>query len=234
MSEARMKRIVIGNIHVLYNPSRGDVKIGQIRSLSSRAHILSEKWGEAHVVLAGDFNSTPESAIYKFLSSSELNILPYDRRELSGQRNCNPAPILGIRREKNVLFALMNRLIWSSWTDEEVKAASGSSSCLVMHPLNLNSSYASVTGSSKTRGFGGEPLATSYHSKFLGTVDYLWHSAGLVPVRVLDTLSFPSLRKLGGLPSKKLGSDHLALVTEFSFKQDITKSTENTAVSEKL
>ncbi|KAG9138059.1 hypothetical protein Leryth_001312 [Lithospermum erythrorhizon] len=181
----------------------------EIRSLSLRAHILSEKWGDAHVVLAGDYNSTPE-----------LNILLYDRRELSGQRSCNPAPILGIRREINILFALMNRFARGSWTDEEVKVSSGSTSSLVMHPLNLNSSYATVMGSWKTRGSGGEPLATSYHSSFLGTVDYLWYSAGLVPVRVLDTLSIDCLRKLGGLPSKKLGSDHLALVTEFSFKQD--------------
>lgn len=32
----------------------------------------------------------------------------------------------------------------------------------------------SFQGSTGTRGSSGEPLATSYHSKFLGTVDYLW------------------------------------------------------------
>ncbi|MCI13396.1 carbon catabolite repressor protein 4-like [Trifolium medium] len=61
------------------------------------------------------------------------------------------------------------------WTDEEVKTATGDSEChLAVHPLKLDSSYATVDGSASTRGFNGEPLATSYHSKFLGTVDYLW------------------------------------------------------------
>lgn len=32
----------------------------QIRSLASRAHLLSKKWGNAPVVLAGDYNSTPK------------------------------------------------------------------------------------------------------------------------------------------------------------------------------
>lgn len=75
MREAQSRRLVVGNIHVLFNPNRGDVKLGQIRFLSSMAHILSEKWGHVPIVLAGDYNSTPQSPIYKFLSSSELNLM---------------------------------------------------------------------------------------------------------------------------------------------------------------
>ncbi|WMV22212.1 hypothetical protein MTR67_015597, partial [Solanum verrucosum] len=30
--EAKSRRLVVGNIHVLYNPNRGDVKLGQVRS----------------------------------------------------------------------------------------------------------------------------------------------------------------------------------------------------------
>lgn len=86
-----------------------------------------------------------------------------------------------------------------------------------MHPLKLNCSYAMVKGPLTTRDNSGEPLATSYHSKFLGTVDYLWYSDGLAPTKVLDTLPINVLKKTGGLPYKKLGSDHLALVSEFAF-----------------
>ncbi|KAL3002160.1 hypothetical protein AAZX31_08G039700 [Glycine max] len=158
MCKSDSRRLLVGNIHVLYNPNRGEVKLGQIRFLLSRAQYLSEKWGNTPVVLAGDFNSTPQSGIYKFLSSSELNVLLYYRKELSGQKRCRPA-----------------------------------------------------------QGFNGELLATSYHSKFLGTVDYLWYSDGIVPSRVLDTVSISDLLRTGGLPCKKVGSDHLALVSEFSF-----------------
>lgn len=98
------------------------------------------------------------------------------------------------------------RCLSSSWTNEEIRLATGQeNSYWAVHPLKLNSSYASVKvihtklllihdnklrdksafsdhghgtrqGSTNTRDSTGEPLATSYHSKFLGTVDYLWYS----------------------------------------------------------
>lgn len=229
MSGSDSRRLLVGNIHVLYNPNRGEVKLGQIRFLSSKAQSLSEKWGNAPVILAGDFNSTPESGIYKFLSTSELNIKLYDRKQISGQKRCRPAQVLGEKKETVGPFSLLDGLL-DCWTDEEVKTATGDSEChLAVHPLKLNSSYATVNGSASTRGFNGEPLATSYHSKFLGTVDYLWYSEGIVPTRVLDTVSISDLLREGGLPCKKVGSDHLALMSEFSFAAAHNKSTDITA-----
>ncbi|PPD68753.1 hypothetical protein GOBAR_DD34372 [Gossypium barbadense] len=220
MCRVESRRLVVGNIHVLYNPSCGEVKLGQIRFLSSRAQLLSNRWGNAPVVLGGDFNSTPQSAIYKFLSTSELNVKLYNRRELSGQRSCHPSEVLGGNRESRSSISVMDRVLNDCWTDEEVKAATGTAnSHLVMHPLQLNSSYATVKGSINTRDSNGEPLATSYHSKFLGTVDYLWYSEGVLPIRVLDTLPIDILTRTGGLPCKKIGSDHLALVSEFAFSK---------------
>lgn len=220
MHNDNSRKLVIGNIHVLYNPSRGEVKLAQIRFLISRAQILSERWGNAPVVLCGDFNSTPQSAIYKFLSTSELNIMSYDRTELSGQRSCHPAQVLGLKQEISSPLSLIDGLLKHSWTDEEVRVATGNSgSYAVEHPLKLNSSYATVQGSTGTRGSSGEPLATSYHSKFLGTVDYLWYSDGLVPTGVMDTVPVDILQRIGSLPCEKVGSDHLALVSEFAFTQ---------------
>ncbi|KAK7398928.1 hypothetical protein VNO78_10102 [Psophocarpus tetragonolobus] len=217
MCESDSRRLLVGNIHVLYNPNKGEVKLGQIRFLSSRAQYLSEKWGNTPVVLAGDFNSTPQSGIYKFLSSSKLNIMLYDKKELSGQKRCRPAQVLGENKETVGPILTLDGLL-KSWTNEEVKIATGDSELhWAVHPLKLNSSYATVNGSTSTRGFNGEPLATSYHSKFLGTVDYLWYSDGILPTRVLDTVSISDLLIAGGLPCKKVGSDHLALVSEFSF-----------------
>ncbi|KAH1235977.1 Carbon catabolite repressor protein 4 3 [Glycine max] len=210
MCKSDSRRLLVGNIHVLYNPNRGEVKLGQIRFLLSRAQYLSEKWGNTPVVLAGDFNSTPQSGIYKFLSSSEdcscyeykeavnvedahlklavLNVLLYYRKELSGQKRCRPAQVLGENKQ-------------------------------TVGPIVTLYGYFSISflGSNCTQGFNGELLATSYHSKFLGTVDYLWYSDGIVPSRVLDTVSISDLLRTGGLPCKKVGSDHLALVSEFSF-----------------
>ncbi|XP_062116961.1 carbon catabolite repressor protein 4 homolog 3-like isoform X3 [Humulus lupulus] len=201
MCKDASRRLLIGNIHVLYNPSPGDVKLGQIHFLSSRAHVLSEKWGNVPVLLTGDFNSTPQSAIYKFMSSSELNVKLYDRRELSGQRSCHPAQVLGVKQEISSPLSLIDGLLKTSWKDEEIKVATGNSEGhVVVHSLNLNSSYATVKSYTGTREPNGEPLATSYHSKFLGTVDYIWYSDDLLPTRVLDTVSVDILMTTGGLP----------------------------------
>lgn len=218
-------RLLIGNIHVLYNPSRGDVKLGQIRYLLSRAEILSEKWSNLPFVLAGDFNSTPESAIYKFLSSSELNFMSYDRRELSGQSECHPAKVLGVKKEACRPFFCLGSQTKGFWTEEEVKVATGSADCqVVRNPFRLTSSYATLKGPTTTRGSTGEPLATSYHSKFLGTVDYIWYSDGLNPTRVVDTVPIDILLKTGGLPCEKVGSDHLPLISEIAFTRTLEES----------
>ncbi|KAM7259807.1 hypothetical protein ACFE04_015548 [Oxalis oulophora] len=223
------RRLVVGNIHVIFRPSKGEVKLGQLRLLSSRAQILSEKWGDAPLVLGGDFNSTPQSAVYQFLSSSELNIESYNRKELSGQRSCHPSQVLGYKNKTSSTFSLMDRFFENGWTDEHVKLATGNSkSYLAIHPLKLNSSYATIKGSEATRDSSGEPLATSYHAKFLGTVDYLWYSDGLAPTRVLDTLPINALRTTGGLPCKIIGSDHLALVCEFAFTKGQNKDNTST------
>ncbi|XP_020090415.1 carbon catabolite repressor protein 4 homolog 3-like [Ananas comosus] len=220
-------KLVVGNIHVLFNPKRGDIKLGQIRMFLLKADALSRKWDSIPILLAGDFNSTPDSAIYKFLSTSELNISEHDRRHLSGMDNCQFG-----------LYAFPSFLKFK-WTNDEVRNATGySKSEQVKHPLKLRSSYATIQGNARTRGPQGEPLATSYHSKFLGTVDYIWYSTGLECRKVLDTLPIDTLRKTGGLPTKEMGSDHLALVAEFVFTEpselDHPHSTDDSAEEETI
>ncbi|KAE9467116.1 hypothetical protein C3L33_00981, partial [Rhododendron williamsianum] len=78
------RSLLVGNIHVLFNPKRGDIKLGQIRLFLKKAHELSQEWGNIPVVLAGDFNSMPQSAMYQFLASAELDLQLHDRRNISG------------------------------------------------------------------------------------------------------------------------------------------------------
>ncbi|XP_030941118.1 carbon catabolite repressor protein 4 homolog 5 isoform X3 [Quercus lobata] len=194
-SSTQSRRLLVGNIHVLFNPNRGDIKLGQ-------------------------------SAMYQFLASSKLDIQQLDRREISGQLEC-PSQCRGYRpyyenaTRSNVWMSIPRPLLYT-WSDEELRLATGSGGVThVQHQLKLLSAYLGVPGSSRTRDIHGEPLATSYHSKFMGTVDYIWHTEELVPVRVLETLPIDTLRRSGGLPSEKWGSDHLALVCELAFADDV-------------
>ncbi|KAK8655054.1 hypothetical protein V6N13_107646 [Hibiscus sabdariffa] len=84
-SSANSNKVVICNIHVLYNPKRGEIKLGQVRRLLERAHAISKSWDDAPVVLCGDFNCTPKSPLYNFISEQKLDLSAIDRDKVSGQ-----------------------------------------------------------------------------------------------------------------------------------------------------
>ncbi|XWS70841.1 hypothetical protein CRYUN_Cryun03dG0083600 [Craigia yunnanensis] len=84
-SSANSNKVVICNIHVLYNPRRGEIKLGQVRRLLERAHAVSKSWDDAPVVLCGDFNCTPKSPLYNFISDQKLDLSGVDRDKVSGQ-----------------------------------------------------------------------------------------------------------------------------------------------------
>ncbi|KAF8111365.1 hypothetical protein N665_0076s0338 [Sinapis alba] len=206
------RRLVVGNIHVLFNPKRGDIKLGQVRLLLERAYKLSQEWGNIPVAIAGDLNSTPTSAIYDFVASADLDTQLHDRRQISGQSELDTMA-RPFRNHYSVSSSQTNE-----WSQEELQLATGGQTTThVRHQLKLNSAYAGVPGTLRTRDQCGEPLATTCHSRFQGTVDYIWHTKELVPVRVLETLPTEVLRRTGGLPSEKWGSDHLAIACELGF-----------------
>ncbi|KAJ0255742.1 Carbon catabolite repressor protein 4 5 [Hirschfeldia incana] len=206
------RRLVVGNIHVLFNPKRGDIKLGQVRLLLEKAYKLSQEWGNIPVAIAGDLNSTPKSAIYDFVASADLDTQLHDRRQISGQSE--PDTKRSPFRNQHAVSASQT----NEWSQEELQLATGGQTTThVRHQLKLSSAYVGIPGTLRTRDQCGEPLATTCHSRFQGTVDYIWHTKELVPVRVLETLPTDVLRRTGGLPSEKWGSDHLAIACELGF-----------------
>jgi len=117
-------------------------------------------------------------------------------------------------------------LNFRSWTPMEIETATGNADCtLVEHPLKLRSTYAEVEDCSGSRDSNGEPQVTSYNRCFLGTVDYIWRSEGLQTVRVLAPIPKNAMQWTPGFPTKKWGSDHIALVSELAFMK--SGSTQN-------
>ncbi|CAO2820698.1 unnamed protein product [Amaranthus hypochondriacus] len=106
----------------------------------------------------------------------------------------------------------------SLWTPMEITTATGNvDSTVLEHPLKLKSTYTEVVGSIGTRDSNGEPLVTSYNTCFMGTVDYIWRSEGLCTAKVLAPISKVAMQPSGGFPTKKWGSDHIALASELVF-----------------
>nr|XP_009759627.1 PREDICTED: carbon catabolite repressor protein 4 homolog 6 isoform X4 [Nicotiana sylvestris]XP_016463066.1 PREDICTED: carbon catabolite repressor protein 4 homolog 6-like isoform X4 [Nicotiana tabacum] len=111
----------------------------------------------------------------------------------------------------------------SAWTPMDLETATGNADCTIMeHNLKLASSYREVEFQdfSGTRDSTGEPEVTSYHRLFMGTVDYIWRSEGLQTVRVLAPIPKNAMQFVRGFPTKKWGSDHIALVSELAFTND--------------
>ncbi|KAJ1688200.1 hypothetical protein LUZ63_019590 [Rhynchospora breviuscula] len=442
-------RVVVCNIHVLFNPKRGDIKLGQVRTLIDQALTVSKSWGDAPVVLCGDFNSTPNSPLYKFISEQKLDLSGLVRTQISGQEtdnalatppgnnkfvrssssigamNCNrestdqstgtsigtmnpntestdrstgpdtgacntlsspvcmsdpdltekpqfteknnvtlstesdatessdligtahaaepiqeanvhmdvnPDAAQGVGQSESLVkdedsfksdsitTAVVARQLeethiekknktvcsdvyasqdlqeyncattstnftdensdsgqingnclidsaednpdpnflselhgtqdefgfkWTQdefafqankspeiiggsspaygndpykWNPDELRVATGSENCtFVEHSLKLRSVYKDVEDHDGTKGSHGEPEATCYNQNFLGTVDYIWSSEGLKTAKVLDTIPKHVLKETKGFPTKKWGSDHIALVCELAF-----------------
>lgn len=95
--------IIVANIHVLFNPKRGDIKIAQVRIMLEEAYRLAKELSGTMLVdreecqnsyddsdmcpilVCGDFNSAAGSPLYKFITDSALDLNTTDRRRLSGQ-----------------------------------------------------------------------------------------------------------------------------------------------------
>ncbi|KAG1676634.1 hypothetical protein FOA52_008763 [Chlamydomonas sp. UWO 241] len=81
--------LVVGNTHVLFNTKRGDVKLGQLRTMLSRMHAMGGavalQGGPAACVLMGDFNTAPGSGVYSFVETGSLVFGGLPRDTLSGQ-----------------------------------------------------------------------------------------------------------------------------------------------------
>eukprot|EP00892_Ulva_mutabilis_P011453 jgi/Ulvmu1/8680/UM047_0020.1 len=81
--------VVVGNIHVLFNHKRGDIKLGQARTLIDTLHTTAqgaaqESGCECFAIAAGDFNSTPHSPLYEFLTMGSLDLASCRRQDVSG------------------------------------------------------------------------------------------------------------------------------------------------------
>ncbi|XP_010254300.1 PREDICTED: carbon catabolite repressor protein 4 homolog 5 isoform X4 [Nelumbo nucifera] len=133
----------------------------------------------------------------------------------------------GFLPHKESVLAEMEKYTYDPylWTPKEIETATGNAECtLLEHPLKLRSTYAEVEDYSGTRDSSREPQVTSYNRRFLGTVDYIWHSEGLQTVKVLDTIPKHIMQFTPGFPTHKWGSDHIALACQLAFVRDAAQS----------
>ncbi|KAL9265890.1 Carbon catabolite repressor protein 4 homolog 5-like protein [Drosera capensis] len=120
--------LLVGNIHVLFNPKRGDIKLGQMRLFLKKARDLAEEWGRIPIILAGDFNSLPQRALYQLMSSPKLDVLRHDRGRISGQFDM---PLTTFPTQQQGFFS--SKAHAYKWSDEELRLAMGNEQETILH-----------------------------------------------------------------------------------------------------
>lgn len=103
---AEARDVVVGNIHVLFNPNRGDVKLAQVRVLMDLVGQMRRARSNCPAIVMGDFNSTPGSPVYAFAQSGRLPLDGLPRRTLSGQTEGSGWPRGVLRRLQPIYRAL--------------------------------------------------------------------------------------------------------------------------------
>ncbi|XP_028253971.1 protein angel homolog 2 [Parambassis ranga] len=237
--------ICVANTHLLYNPRRGDIKLAQLAILLAEISRLSSLPGGSTcpVVLCGDFNSTPQSPLYSFLTKGCLDYRGMQISMVSGQESVprgqrllmSPiwSPRLGINRQCQYDNKPTAELSPSSptavegaisnLTVEDVAAeaaAAAFSRTRLEHSLKLQSSYRHQLMPD------GRPEITTCHSRTAMTVDYILYSPGSTTpslpggrgLQLLSRLSLvgqAELEEVKGLPNQHHSSDHLPLLAFF-------------------
>jgi mRNA deadenylase 3'-5' endonuclease subunit Ccr4 len=77
---------IISNMHVLFNNNRGDIKLAQVYQVLNSLKVLKNYYGQKYkkvnLILCGDFNSVPNSGVYKMITEGSLDCTELDRRKV--------------------------------------------------------------------------------------------------------------------------------------------------------
>ncbi|XP_062325923.1 protein angel homolog 1 isoform X2 [Osmerus eperlanus] len=83
--------LCVANTHLLFNPSRGDVKLAQLALLMAEIDRVVEGCkalgNPCHVILCGDFNSLPNMPLYQLITRGQLHYHGLPAWMVSGQED---------------------------------------------------------------------------------------------------------------------------------------------------
>lgn len=219
--------LVVATTHLLYNPKRTDVRLAQMQVFLAEIDRFAyydngRDSGHLPIILTGDLNSTPDSAVIKLLDRGHVSASAYrdgsDWRRIGVTDNCQHLSVM-LNRQQGRDTDCAKIKIQNSENDTAGTPACGQGATLVdqfsgmfnssdiRHSLKLGSVYESCCG------------ATTFQDYWV-TVDYIYFSCRS-PLRLVERLRLPTEAEcevLGRLPNHVYGSDHLALAAAFELK----------------
>ena len=193
--------LVVASAHLLFNPNRADLRLKQAVQLLAEVDRLRRAHAAAGVVLCGDLNASPGSAVYALLARGRVAAAALEERATTGATT---------REQPHAQSGHKG----SGTASQPVYDASDAGGVLESPLGPLASAYAEPLGSLPSA--AGEPAFTTYIGRGTkGAVDYVFH-AGLRAVGRFELLPRWLLRQSDGLPAGALASDHMALVARLA------------------
>ncbi|XP_013406259.1 2',5'-phosphodiesterase 12 [Lingula anatina] len=186
------KEVAIGNVHALWSTTQLDIVLLQV---ACAVKTLSSFAGgpEKSQILTGDFNSTPDSAVYHLLSGGEIDKTWREQ----------------LQKHSEKISATNGGQVQDMYLMDLIENALG-------HEVPLKSAYAFVLGKEP-------PITNhdgAYFDEVLKVCfDYIWfHSDRIDVTAVLDMPPEDALSRHYSLPSPLFPSDHLPVKAELLLK----------------
>ncbi|XP_054169210.1 protein angel homolog 2-like [Oppia nitens] len=207
--------VFVANTHLLYNPKRGDVKLAQIRLLMAELDKLAKMYSQNDridfkpIILCGDFNSEPDSLLYKFITNGTIDLKGVKIGDISGQKE-------GIGRGIHVNESHLEMTGISS--DSQYKDSESANETIEINDkmvLKHNFMFKSIIFSPKSISHHNKWLSTS--TKFeSGLVDYIFYDYNKLKLLGYKKLmNVNQIKEIGNIPNAYLASDHLSLLAKF-------------------
>lgn len=218
--------LIVANTHLLFNPKRGDIKLAQLRLLLAEIQRFAIRNDSANtatkdpfkmnyfpIILCGDFNSEPKSALIEFIKKGQFNFRGLYSGDISGQREGFEKGRM-LQKSDLVLNGIDFNTCFTNCTNESIETSNifdESEDLTVRHVFDFKSVYPIMDQ------FNLQFISTSTHFD-CGLVDHLFYSHNHKNLRLSafkQLMNKQNLKKIGNIPNSILGSDHIALSAKF-------------------
>merc|ERR1711920_779884 len=199
--------VCIANTHIVSNIEFPDVKLWQAQVLNRELEKISSNYHQGiPVVLAGDFNSEPSSAVYSLFSEGVADYENHVDCRRDTLDILNDGKVESFSKQPKYDGNLSyNQEYFHDPNTGMYYPNPGRSHMNTKRHLAFESAYHKVLGK--------EPSFTNYTGHYAGVLDYIWH--GNDHLRVLRVLQQPSEEEIKdsntALPNAVYPSDHLPL-----------------------
>ncbi|XP_015369746.1 PREDICTED: protein angel homolog 2 isoform X2 [Diuraphis noxia] len=239
------ENIVVSTTHILYNKKRHDIKLAQVHLLLAEIERVSykglKKGGDHNIpeyhpiILTGDFNLEPNTAVYDFLINGALFYSNLQKPTLWSQNSqsgrCNMgnelipknlgiteysqhSDILELRKKNNhkrqINDSLYSKLYHSERKNEQLLSSPSSEFKFGTGSVYHNLKFSSV--------YNNNNSCSTYHDRWT-IVDYIFYTNTNLKLKTYMKLpNFAECQPILAMPNRVSPSDHLPLFAKFSYK----------------